>query len=71
LDGFAPAKNPELWSEDLMAEVGRHTAPGGTAATYTAAGFVRRGLAAAGFTVVRRPGFAGKRHMSVARKDDV
>jgi tRNA U34 5-methylaminomethyl-2-thiouridine-forming methyltransferase MnmC len=71
LDGFAPAKNPELWSEDLMAEVGRHTAPGGTAATYTAAGFVRRGLAAAGFTVERRPGFAGKRHMSVARKDGV
>ena len=51
LDGFSPAKNPELWGEALMAEVARHTCPGGTVATYTAAGFVRRGLAAAGFCV--------------------
>jgi len=64
LDGFSPAKNPELWSPDLMAEVARHTAPGGTFATYTAAGFVRRGLAAAGFAVERRPGYGHKRHMS-------
>ncbi len=64
LDGFSPAKNPEMWGEDLMAEVGRHTAPRGSFATYTAAGFVRRGLAAAGFAVSRAPGHAGKRHMS-------
>ncbi|RME16753.1 MAG: FAD-dependent oxidoreductase [Alphaproteobacteria bacterium] len=67
LDGFSPAKNPELWGEALLAEVARHTRPGGTAATYTAAGFVRRGLEAAGFAVERRPGFGRKRHMSVAR----
>lgn len=67
LDGFSPAKNPELWGEALLAEVARHAAPGGTAATYTAAGFVRRGLEAAGFTVDRHPGFGRKRHMSVAR----
>ncbi|MEO0746057.1 MAG: tRNA (5-methylaminomethyl-2-thiouridine)(34)-methyltransferase MnmD, partial [Pseudomonadota bacterium] len=66
LDGFSPAKNPELWGEALMAEVGRHTAPGGTAATYTAAGHVRRGLEAAGFTVDRVPGFGRKRHMTRA-----
>ena len=48
LDGFSPAKNPELWGADLMAEVASHTAPGGTFATYTAAGHVRRALAAAG-----------------------
>ena len=64
LDGFSPAKNPELWGEGLMAEVAAHTAPGGTFATYTAAGHVRRALAAAGFAVTRAPGFAGKRHMS-------
>ncbi|MFG6079098.1 tRNA (5-methylaminomethyl-2-thiouridine)(34)-methyltransferase MnmD [Paracoccus litorisediminis] len=64
LDGFSPAKNPELWGEDLMTQVARHTAPGGTFATYTAAGHVRRALAAAGFSVERAPGFAGKRHMS-------
>ncbi|MFN3970017.1 MAG: tRNA (5-methylaminomethyl-2-thiouridine)(34)-methyltransferase MnmD [Gemmobacter sp.] len=65
LDGFSPAKNPEMWGEGLMAEVGRHTAPGGTCASYTAAGFVRRGLAEAGFAVERRAGHAGKRHMTV------
>ena len=64
LDGFSPAKNPELWNEDLMAEVARHTAPNGTFATYTAAGFVRRGLAAGGFEVARTPGHGTKRHMS-------
>lgn len=64
LDGFSPAKNPELWADDLLAEVGRHTAPGGTFATYTAAGAVRRALAAAGFDVARQPGFGRKRHMS-------
>ncbi|MCJ8140677.1 tRNA (5-methylaminomethyl-2-thiouridine)(34)-methyltransferase MnmD [Falsirhodobacter halotolerans] len=64
LDGFSPAKNPELWSEDLMAEVGQHTAAGGTFATYTAAGHVRRALAAAGFAVTRTAGFGHKRHMA-------
>lgn len=69
LDGFSPAKNPELWSPELMAAVGDHTVENGTAATYTAAGFVRRGLADAGFTVERVPGYGRKRHMTVARKD--
>ena len=67
LDGFSPAKNPELWEAPLMAEVARHTAPGGTFATYTAAGDVRRALDAAGFDVTRVPGFGRKRHMSVGR----
>ena len=64
LDGFSPAKNPELWGEALMGEVGAHTTPGGTFATYSAAGHVRRALGAAGFAVTRAPGYAGKRHMS-------
>ncbi|WP_289043938.1 tRNA (5-methylaminomethyl-2-thiouridine)(34)-methyltransferase MnmD [uncultured Aliiroseovarius sp.] len=64
LDGFSPAKNPELWGDDLMMQVGAHTAPGGTFATYTAAGFVRRALDAAGFDVERAPGYGRKRHMS-------
>ena len=69
LDGFSPAKNPELWQPELMTEVARHTAPGGTAATYTAAGFVRRGLEAAGFSVSRMPGYGRKRHMTRATLD--
>lgn len=68
LDGFSPAKNPELWGADLMAQVHAYTAPGGTAATYTAAGFVRRGLSDAGFAVERTPGFGRKRHMTRARR---
>jgi tRNA U34 5-methylaminomethyl-2-thiouridine-forming methyltransferase MnmC len=67
LDGFAPARNPELWEPALLAEVARHTAPGGTAATYSAAGEVRRSLAAAGFEVERRAGYGRKRHMTAAR----
>ena len=63
LDGFAPARNPELWEPGLMADVYRHTAPGGSAATYSAAGAVRRALEAAGFSVVRRRGFGAKREM--------
>ena len=68
LDGFSPAKNPELWEPDLLRQVADHTAPNGTAATYTAAGFVRRGLEEAGFTVTRTPGFGRKRHMTRAVK---
>lgn len=67
LDGFAPARNPDLWTPALMRAVAAHTAPGGTAATYSAAGEVRRNLAAAGFEVTRRPGFGAKRHMTTAR----
>ncbi|GAA6161682.1 tRNA (5-methylaminomethyl-2-thiouridine)(34)-methyltransferase MnmD [Ruegeria sp. HU-ET01832] len=68
LDGFSPAKNPELWGADLMQQVFDHTAKDGTAATYTAAGFVRRGLEDAGFAVTRAPGFGRKRHMTRAAK---
>ncbi|KGB82450.1 FAD-dependent oxidoreductase [Rhodovulum sp. NI22] len=67
LDGFSPARNPELWDTELMGAVARNTAPGGTLATYTAAGHVRRALGAAGFEVERRSGFGRKRHMTVGR----
>ncbi|MGA9410996.1 MAG: tRNA (5-methylaminomethyl-2-thiouridine)(34)-methyltransferase MnmD [Roseobacter sp.] len=64
LDGFSPAKNPELWDAHLMAEVAAHTSPQGSFATYTAAGFVRRALDEAGFEVERIAGFGRKRHMT-------
>jgi tRNA U34 5-methylaminomethyl-2-thiouridine-forming methyltransferase MnmC len=69
LDGFAPAKNPEMWSADLMQAVADRTQPGGTFASYTAAGWVRRNLQAAGFAVEKRPGHAGKREMICGVKD--
>ena len=64
LDGFSPAKNPELWSPEILTEVAHHTAPHGSFATYTAAGHVRRALQEAGFQVERRPGHGKKRHMT-------
>lgn len=71
LDGFSPARNPELWGEDLLAEVARHSAPGASFATYTAAGHVRRALEAVGFDVHRSPGYGRKRHMSHGRLKDL
>jgi tRNA 5-methylaminomethyl-2-thiouridine biosynthesis bifunctional protein len=64
LDGFAPAKNPDMWRPELFSELARLSAPGATLASFTAAGEVRRGLQAAGFAVERIPGFANKRHMT-------
>lgn len=61
LDGFNPAKNPELWEEDLMQDVYAHTSDRGTFSTYTAAGWVRRNLQAAGFEVKKVPGFGHKK----------
>lgn len=68
LDGFSPAKNPELWEAGLMKAVFQHTNPNGSAATYTAAGAVRRALADAGFEVERIKGFGRKRHMTIAKR---
>jgi tRNA U34 5-methylaminomethyl-2-thiouridine-forming methyltransferase MnmC len=68
LDGFSPAKNPEMWSAPLMRAVFERTAPGGGFATYTAAGWVRRNLEEAGFEVHKRPGHAGKREMMFGEK---
>ena len=68
LDGFAPSRNPDMWSAELMKSVFDKTAATGSFATYAAAGFVRRNLQAAGFSVERRPGFAGKREMLCGTK---
>ncbi|MTD42527.1 bifunctional tRNA (5-methylaminomethyl-2-thiouridine)(34)-methyltransferase MnmD/FAD-dependent 5-carboxymethylaminomethyl-2-thiouridine(34) oxidoreductase MnmC [Erwinia sp. CPCC 100877] len=63
LDGFAPAKNPDMWVPDLFRGMARLARPGATLATFTAAGFVRRGLQEAGFTIAKRKGFGRKREM--------
>lgn len=71
LDGFAPAKNPDMWSASLMQCIFDRTVPDGTFATYTAAGWVRRNLEGAGFKVLRRSGHAGKREMMLGFKPDI
>jgi tRNA 5-methylaminomethyl-2-thiouridine biosynthesis bifunctional protein len=62
LDGFAPARNPAMWSDEVFSEIARLSRPGARLASFTAAGSVRRGLTSAGFKVSRHPGFAQKRH---------
>lgn len=69
LDGFSPACNPELWSLELCQILARLSAPGATLATWTVAGHVRRALREAGFSVEKRPGFAGKRQMLAGTRD--
>ena len=67
LDGFAPARNPDMWTVDLLNAVAARSAPGAHVASFTVAGQVRRDLQAAGFTVERVPGFGRKRHRLEAR----
>jgi tRNA U34 5-methylaminomethyl-2-thiouridine-forming methyltransferase MnmC len=64
LDGFAPAKNPEMWHPSVLSRIGDNTLLGGTFATFTAASGVRQGLRDAGFHVFRTKGYGPKNHMS-------
>src|SRR5690606_1137808 len=60
LDGFAPRVNPDMWSPAVFGQLRRLAVSGATAATWCAAGQVRRDLRDAGFLVSRAPGIAGK-----------
>lgn len=67
LDGFSPAKNPQMWEPRLLKKLAGLTAGDATFATYTAASTVRDALAHAGFAVEKRAGFARKRDMLCGR----
>jgi tRNA 5-methylaminomethyl-2-thiouridine biosynthesis bifunctional protein len=67
LDGFSPAKNPDLWSPAVYKSLARLAGTDATLATYSCAGHVRRGLEAAGFVCEKVEGFAGKRTMLAGR----
>lgn len=67
LDGFAPAKNPAMWSQPVMRQLARLAAPGAIAATWSVASVVREGLREAGFVAGKRRGFARKSEMLVAQ----
>lgn len=64
LDGFTPSQNQDMWTPEIFQEMARLSKDGTTLATFTAAGFVRKGLEDSGFTIERRKGFAKKRHMT-------
>lgn len=61
LDGFAPSKNPAMWTAGVIAHVARLSAPGARLASYTVAGELRRALADAGFSVSKLPGHGRKK----------
>lgn len=66
LDGFSPSKNPEMWSLQLFEKMSANSNHGATCSTYTAAGFVRRNMLAAGFDVSKVKGSGNKREMLTA-----
>jgi len=68
LDGFAPARNPRMWSPGLFEAIADRSRPGATFGTFTAASAVRDGLRRAGFEVERVAGFGGKRHRLLGRR---
>lgn len=70
LDGFNPSTNPDMWQQTLFEHMFRYCAQDATLATFTAAGFVRRALLAAGFNVSKRKGFGKKREMLIANIKD-
>ena len=62
LDGFAPAKNPQMWSDQVFDQIQRLSAPDAHLASFSVAGSVRRGLRKIGFEVHKKPGHGYKRH---------
>ncbi|MFQ2091772.1 bifunctional tRNA (5-methylaminomethyl-2-thiouridine)(34)-methyltransferase MnmD/FAD-dependent 5-carboxymethylaminomethyl-2-thiouridine(34) oxidoreductase MnmC [Aeromonas taiwanensis] len=70
LDGFSPAKNPEMWTQDLFDGLARLARPSATLSTFTCAGFVRRGLIAAGFAMKKVKGHGSKREMLAGERAD-
>ena len=69
LDGFAPAKNPDMWQIELFDTLAKLSKPGTTISTFTSAGIVRRGLIAAGFKMSKVPGPGKKREISFGVKE--
>jgi len=67
LDGFAPDRNPQMWSPGIFKALSRLAAPGATAATWSASRTVREGLQQAGFAWRAADGIGGKRHITLAR----
>ncbi|MDM9587672.1 bifunctional tRNA (5-methylaminomethyl-2-thiouridine)(34)-methyltransferase MnmD/FAD-dependent 5-carboxymethylaminomethyl-2-thiouridine(34) oxidoreductase MnmC [Pseudomonas asiatica] len=60
LDGFAPAKNPDMWTPELFAQLARLSHPGTVLGTFTTTGWVRRSLVDAGFAMKKVPGIGKK-----------
>lgn len=67
LDGFAPGKNPDIWSSEVLVRIAQLAAQDATLATWSVSASVRAALQVAGFDLEKAPGFASKRDMLVGR----
>jgi tRNA 5-methylaminomethyl-2-thiouridine biosynthesis bifunctional protein len=66
LDGFAPERNPDMWSQPLLNELLKRSKVGTQLSTWCAAGEMRRRLRQAGFEVASGPGIGAKRETTRA-----
>jgi tRNA 5-methylaminomethyl-2-thiouridine biosynthesis bifunctional protein len=60
LDGFAPSKNPSMWTLEIFKQMARLSHDTTTFTTFTVAGIVKRGLTECGFHVEKVPGYGNK-----------
>jgi tRNA U34 5-methylaminomethyl-2-thiouridine-forming methyltransferase MnmC len=67
-DAFAPGKQPEMWTEEILQKVAASVKSDGILITYCAKGTVRRALSDAGFTMERIPGPKGKKEILRGKK---
>lgn len=67
-DAFAPEKQPDMWTTEVMQTCFDLLKPGGILVTYCAKGSFKRSLKEVGFLVESRPGPPFKREMTLAIK---
>lgn len=67
-DAFGPEVQPEMWTEQIFLQLYRCITPGGILVTYSCKGSVKRAMLAAGFSIEKLPGPAGKREVLRAEK---
>lgn len=63
-DAFAPNKQPELWTKEILEKVTETMNPGAVFTTYCAKGQVKRDLSDLGLEVETLPGPPGKKEMT-------
>jgi tRNA U34 5-methylaminomethyl-2-thiouridine-forming methyltransferase MnmC len=67
-DAFAPEKQPEMWTGEIMQRLVLAMKPGGIFITYCVKGYVKRILKDCGLILEKLPGPPGKREILRARK---
>ena len=69
LDGFSPAKNPEMWSAEIASCLAKASHSETTFSTYTVAGFVKKNFESANFSLFKLKGFGNKRSMLAGKSN--